>query len=130
MGRVTYDYDTKYLLDLNIGYNGSENFAPGKRYGLFPSVSAGWIPSQEKWWTPVKPVISYLKLRASYGLVGNDSTNGARFLYLPGAWQFFTGSQTKNPQDRGTTFGTNGNWLKAVKELTAGNPNVTWETAT
>ncbi|MBQ7899116.1 MAG: TonB-dependent receptor [Bacteroidales bacterium] len=130
VGRITYDYDTKYLLDLNIGYNGSENFAPGKRYGLFPSVSAGWIPSQEKWWTPIKPVISYLKLRASYGIVGNDSTNGARFLYLPGAWQFFTGSQTKNPQNRGTNFGTNGNWLQAVKELTAGNPNVTWETAT
>ena len=130
VGRVTYDYDTKYLLDFNIGYNGSENFAPGKRYGLFPSVSVGWIPSQEKWWEPVKNVVSYLKFRASYGLVGNDSTNGARFLYLPGAWQFYQGSMTVNPQDRGTNFGTNGNWLQAVKELTAGNPNVTWETAT
>ncbi len=130
VGRVTYDYDTKYLLDLNIGYNGSENFAPGHRYGLFPSVSAGWIPSQEKWWEPIKPVVSYLKLRASYGIVGNDSTNGARFLYLPGTWQFYTGSMTVNPQNRGTNFGTNGNWLQAVKELTAGNPNVTWETAT
>ena len=130
VGRVTYDYDTKYLLDLNIGYNGSENFAPGNRYGLFPSVSLGWIPSQEKWWQPIKPVVSYFKLRASYGLVGNDSTNGARFLYLPGAWQFYTGSMTVNPQNRGTNFGTNGNWLQAVKELTAGNPNVTWETAT
>ena len=130
VGRVTYDYDTKYLLDFNIGYNGSENFAPGNRYGLFPSVSLGWIPSQEKWWEPVKNTISYLKFRASYGLVGNDSTNGARFLYLPGAWQFYTGSMTVNPQDRGTNFGTNGNWLQAVKELTAGNPNVTWETAT
>ena len=130
VGRVTYDYDTKYLLDFNIGYNGSENFAPGKRYGLFPSVSVGWIPSQEKWWQPIKPVISYLKFRASYGIVGNDSTNGARFLYLPGTWQFYQGSMTVNPQDRGTNFGTNGNWLQAVKELTAGNPNVTWETAT
>lgn len=130
VGRVTYDYDTKYLLDFNIGYNGSENFAPGKRYGTFPSVSVGWIPSQEKWWEPVKNVVSYLKLRASYGIVGNDSTNGARFLYLPGAWQFYQGSMTVNPQDRGTNFGTNGNWLQAVKELTAGNPNVTWETAT
>ena len=130
VGRVTYDYDTKYLLDFNIGYNGSENFAPGHRYGLFPSVSLGWIPSQEKWWEPVKNTISYLKFRASYGLVGNDSTNGARFLYLPGAWQFYQGSMTVNPQDRGTNFGTSGNWLQAVKELTAGNPNVTWETAT
>ena len=130
VGRVTYDYDTKYLLDFNIGYNGSENFAPGKRYGTFPSVSVGWIPSQEKWWAPVKNVISYLKFRGSYGLVGNDSTNGARFLYLPGTWQFYNGSMTWNPQERGANFGVNGNWLPAVKELTAGNPNVTWEKAT
>lgn len=130
VGRVTYDYDTKYLLDLNIGYNGSENFAPGKRYGTFPSVSVGWIPSQEKWWAPVKNVISYLKFRGSYGLVGNDNTNGARFLYLPGTWQFYNGSMTWNPQERGANFGVNGNWLPAVKELTAGNPNVTWEKAT
>ena len=130
VGRVTYDYDTKYLLDLNIGYNGSENFAPGRRYGTFPSVSVGWIPSQEQWWAPMKNAISYLKFRASYGLVGNDSTNGARFLYLPGTWQFYNGSMTWNPQERGANFGVNGNWLPAVKELTAGNPNVTWETAT
>ena len=129
VGRITYDYATKYLLDLNVGYNGSENFAPGKRYGLFPSVSVGWIPSNESWWAPMKNAISYLKLRASYGLVGNDSTNGARFLYLPGAWQFYTGSMTGNPQSRGANFGTSGGWLQAVKELTSGNPNVTWETA-
>ncbi len=130
VGRVTYDYDTKYLLDLNIGYNGSENFAPGKRYGLFPSVSVGYIPSQEKWWAPIKDWFGYFKIRGSYGIVGNDSTNGARFLYLPGAWQFYQGSMTTNPQDRGANFGTSGNWLQAVRELTSGNPNVTWETAT
>jgi|BioPla2DNA2_1021312.scaffolds.fasta_scaffold03361_5 TonB-linked SusC/RagA family outer membrane protein len=129
VGRVTYDYATKYLLDFNIGYNGSENFAPGKRYGVFPSVSLGWIPSAEKWWEPLKKYVGYLKLRGSWGLVGNDSTNGARFLYLPGAWQFYTGSMTTNPQNRGANFGTSGNWLQAVKELTSGNPNVTWETA-
>ena len=129
VGRVTYDYATKYLLDFNIGYNGSENFAPGKRYGVFPSVSLGWIPSSEPWWEPVKKVIGYLKFRGSWGLVGNDNTNGARFLYLPGAWQFYTGSTTVNPQNRGANFGTSGGWLQAVKELTSGNPNVTWETA-
>ena len=129
VGRITYDYATKYLLDLNIGYNGSENFAPGKRYGLFPSVSVGWIPSSEPWWEPIKDVFGYLKIRGSWGLVGNDNTNGARFLYLPGAWQFYTGSMTVNPQNRGANFGTSGNWLQAVKELTSGNPNVTWETA-
>ncbi len=129
VGRITYDYDTKYLLDFNIGYNGSENFAPGKRYGLFPSISLGWIPSAEPWWEPVKNVIGYLKIRGSWGLVGNDNTNGARFLYLPGAWQFYQGATTVNPQRRGANFGTSGNWLQAVKELTTGNPDVTWETA-
>ena len=130
VGRVTYDYATKYLLDFNIGRNGSENFAPGKRYGTFPSISVGWIPSSETWWEPVKKVVSYLKLRGSWGMVGNDNTNGARFLYLPGAWQFYQGATTVNPQRRGANFGTSGGWLQAVKELTAGNPNVTWETAT
>ena len=129
VGRVTYDYATKYLLDFNIGRNGSENFAPGKRYGTFPSISVGWIPSMETWWEPIKNVVSYLKLRGSWGMVGNDNTNGARFLYLPGAWQFYQGSTTVNPQNRGANFGTSGGWLQAVKELTAGNPNVTWETA-
>ena len=130
VGRITYDYATKYLLDFNIGYNGSENFAPGKRYGTFPSVSLGWIPSQESWWEPIRNFMGYLKLRGSWGLVGNDNTNGARFLYLPGAWQFYQGSTTVNPQNRGANFGTGGTgWLQAVKELTSGNPNVTWETA-
>ena len=129
VGRVTYDYDTRYMIDFNIGYNGSENFAEGKRYGTFPSFSVGWIPSSEKFWEPIKPYIGYLKLRGSWGKVGNDNTNGARFLYLPGAWQFYTGATTVNPQKRGANFGTSGGWLQAVKELTAGNPNVTWETA-
>ncbi len=129
VGRVTYDYDTRYMVDFNIGYNGSENFAEGKRYGTFPSFSVGWIPSSEKFWEPLKNIVGYLKLRGSWGKVGNDNTNGARFLYLPGAWQFYTGSTTVNPQNRGANFGTSGSWLQAVKELTAGNPNVTWETA-
>ena len=130
VGRITYDYDTRYMIDFNIGYNGSENFAEGKRYGTFPSFSVGWIPSSEKWWEPIKKYIGYLKLRGSWGKVGNDNTNGARFLYLPGAWQFYRGTMTSNPQDRGANFGTGGaGWLQAVRELTAGNPNVTWETA-
>jgi TonB-linked SusC/RagA family outer membrane protein len=129
VGRITYDYDTRYMIDFNIGYNGSENFAEGKRYGTFPSFSVGWIPSNEKFWEPIRKVIGYLKLRGSWGKVGNDNTNGARFLYLPGAWQFYQGSTTVNPQNRGANFGTSGGWLQAVKELTAGNPDVTWETA-
>ncbi|MBQ9524511.1 MAG: TonB-dependent receptor [Bacteroidaceae bacterium] len=131
VGRVTYDYLSRYMLDFNIGYNGSENFAPGHRYGIFPSVSVGWIPSAEKFWEPVKDVISFLKIRGSWGKVGNDNANGSynRFLYLPGPWQFYQGSMTVNPQMRGANFGTSGNWLQAVRELATGNPNITWETA-
>ena len=129
VGRVTYDYLSRYMIDFNIGYNGSENFAEGKRYGVFPSFSAGWIPSSEKFWEPIKNVVNYLKIRGSWGKVGNDNSNGARFLYLPGPWQFYQGSMTVNPQLRGANFGTSGNWLQAVRELSTGNPNVTWETA-
>ena len=132
VGRVTYDYATKYMLDFNIGYNGSENFRSGKRYGTFPSFSAGWIPSNEKWWAPMQDKIGYLKIRGSWGMVGNDNTNGARFMYLPGAWAFYSGHVSGNQFNSGTNFGTNpgmGNWLQAAKELTAGNPDVTWETA-
>ena len=130
VGRVTYDYDTRYMIDFNIGYNGSENFAEGKRYGTFPSFSVGWIPSSEKFWEPIKKYIGYMKLRGSWGKVGNDNTNGARFLYLPGTWQFSQGKMTTHPELRGANFGTSGNWLQTVRELTTGNPDVTWETAT
>ncbi|MBE6281636.1 MAG: TonB-dependent receptor [Bacteroides sp.] len=130
VGRVTYDYKSKYMADFNMGYNGSENFAPGKRYGFFPSASIGWTPSEEKFWEPIKKVVSYMKIRASIGQVGNDNMGGARFLYLPGAYTFINGSSGHN--GNGTAnFGTNnGNWLPGAAEATAGNPDVTWEVAT
>ncbi len=131
VGRVTYDYNTTYLADFNIGYNGSENFAPGKRYGVFPSGSIGWIPSNEKWWEPLKNVVGYLKFRGSIGMVGNDNVMGQRFLYLPGSWGFSQGQLTVNPQIRGANFGTGGEvWRQIARELTNGNPDVTWEKAT
>ncbi|MBR6195974.1 MAG: TonB-dependent receptor [Bacteroidaceae bacterium] len=133
VGRITYDYDLRYLFDFNIGYNGSENFAKGKRYGTFPSFSIGWITSNEKFWESIRETVGYLKLRASWGKVGNDNTNGARFMYLPGSWSFYNGHMSGNPLNSGTNFGVNPgseDWLKAAKELTAGNPDVTWETAT
>ena len=120
VGRVTYNYKTKYLLDLNAGYNGSENFAPGRRYGFFPSASVGWIVSAEDFMQN-QNVISYLKLRASYGLVGNDRMGDSRFLYLPGSYAFF---------DDAYLFGiSNSTSLKGAYESTAGNPLVSWETA-
>ncbi len=130
VGRATYDYDKRYMADFNIGYNGSENFAPGKRYGVFPSGSIGWIPSYEKWWKPLEKAVSYLKFRASLGMVGNDNVMGQRFLYLPGTWGFGQGSVTFNPLVRGANFGTGGEvWRHIVRELTNGNPDVTWEKA-
>lgn len=72
-GRASYTYSGKYVGEFNFGYNGSENFAKGKRYGFFPSGAIGWIVSEEAFMQPLRKVISKLKLRASYGIVGNDS---------------------------------------------------------
>ena len=76
-GRATYDYDNRYLAEVNFGYNGTERLAKGERFEFFPAVSLGWVISNEKFWTPLKNVISHLKLRASYGLVGSDETGGS-----------------------------------------------------
>lgn len=80
-GRLTYGYDNRYLVEANFGYNGSENFARGRRFGFFPSVAVGYVVSQEKYWERLKKVVSYFKLRGSYGLVGNDGDN-TRFMYM------------------------------------------------
>lgn len=132
VGRITYDYATRYLIDVNIGYNGSENFASGRRYGLFPSASIGWIPSSEEFWKPISNVIPYMKFRASIGKVGNDNTNNLRFLYLPNSYGFFSGGNGGGfIADRTANFGTNnGNWMSGAREESMGNPFVTWETAT
>ena len=80
--RASYDYDARYMVEFNAGYNGSENFAEGHRFGFFPSVAVGYNISREKFFEPLTDVISNLKLRGSYGLVGNDQIGGARFIYL------------------------------------------------
>lgn len=81
-GRVSYAFDNRYLAEANFGYNGSENFAPGNRFGFFPSLAVGYNISQEDFWEPFKSTVSNLKLRASWGLVGNDNTGAGRFAYL------------------------------------------------
>ena len=85
VARATYAYDGKYLAEVNAGYNGSENFEKGKRFGFFPSFSLGWRISEEQFMASTRSWLSNLKLRASYGQVGNDiySINGVRqrFLY-------------------------------------------------
>lgn len=121
VGRLSYNYDDRYLLELNGGYNGSENFSPGHRLGFFPAVSGGWVLSKERFiaGNDALKFIDNLKLRGSYGVVGNDRIGGARFLYLT-AWTI-TAS--------GYQFGANrdGNGYSGAYETQIGNPGVTWE---
>ena len=143
VGRVTYDYANKYLAEFNMGYNGSENFAPGRRFGTFPAGSLGWIVSEENFWKPISKIASFFKLRASWGLVGNDKTVDAiRFMYL--ADPFITGSyglisncMTSPNTDTygylfgnaqsGTVSGTSG--IAGAYESMKNNPNIGWEKA-
>jgi len=81
VGRITYNYDNRYFAEYDMGYNGSEQFAPSNRYGYFPAYSLGWVLSNENFLENNK-IITNLKLRASYGIVGNDQISGSRFLYL------------------------------------------------
>ncbi|GAB3020040.1 TonB-dependent receptor [Niabella terrae] len=81
-GRFSYTYDRRYIAEANFGYNGSENFARGKRFGFFPALAAGWIVSNEKFMEPVRDVISNLKIRGSWGEAGNSDIGGRRFAYI------------------------------------------------
>lgn len=82
VGRATYSYDRRYLGEVNFGYNGSEQFAPGHKMGFFPSFSLGWVLSEESFMRNTNHWLSFAKLRASYGQVGNDNMRGARFAFL------------------------------------------------
>ena len=118
-GRLTYNYDNRYFFEFNAGYNGSENFSPGKRFGFFPSVALGYLISEEPWWGSMKNVVDMFKVRGSWGLVGNDQIGGnRRFIYLgtiagSGSGYFGTGVQEH----------------KGIKEGDISNPNVSWEVA-
>lgn len=81
-GRATYNYQDRYFLEFNFGYNGSERFSSNHRYGFFPTIGASWIVSREKFWEPLTKVVNRLKIRGSYGLVGNDAIGSQRFFYL------------------------------------------------
>ena len=120
VGRASWSYQSKYMFDFNMGYNGSENFAPGSnRFGLFPAVSAGWVMTGEKFMENQR-VVDYLKLRASWGRVGSDKGVNTRFMYMPAVW---TGSGEYS-------FGVNNpNGSPAFGISRIGNPSVTWETA-
>ncbi|MBR6002329.1 MAG: TonB-dependent receptor [Bacteroidales bacterium] len=79
-GRITYNYDERYLAEFNLRNDYSSYFAKGNRSGLFPSLSFGWRISQERWWEKVRPIIPSLKLRASWGMVGNNRIGAYRYL--------------------------------------------------
>ena len=115
--RFAYYYNQKYLMEFNFGYNGSENFAPGKRYGFFPAGSIGWVVSEEEFMKKAS-WIDFLKVRASYGLVGSDNVS-SRFPYLA----FYGGG---SGYDFGNNFGTN---VGGTSEGNLANANLTWEKA-
>ena len=122
-GRATYAYDSRYFLELNFGYNGSEKFSKKNRYGFFPSAGLGWVVSNEKFFTPqIKDIISNLKFKATYGLVGNDAISSNRFYYLS--------SVNLNDGGKGHVWGEDfGNSYNGYNINNYANPDVTWEVA-
>jgi TonB-linked SusC/RagA family outer membrane protein len=128
-GRITYAYDSRYLFEGNFGYNGSERFSKKERFGFFPSAGLGWIISNESFYGEgLKSVLSNLKLKATYGLAGNDAIGTAdeRFFYLSRV--------TMNSNSRVSGFGTLGEDLASNKKSGVlinryANEDITWETA-
>ncbi len=114
-GRATYGYNHKYFAEFNVGYNGSEQFAKGHRFGFFPAFSGSWIASNEDFLKGNK-ILTYLKLRASWGEVGNDQLGGKRFLYL---------DEIKMDGGYSGAFGSG----QSVNEIYVGNENLKWEVA-
>ncbi|MGE7775779.1 TonB-dependent receptor [Chitinophaga sp. NPDC101104] len=121
-GRFTYDYDDRYMLEANFGYNGSERFAASHRYGFFPSVGAAWNVYQEKFFEPYVHLVDKLKVRGTYGLVGNDQIGGEldRFFYLSDV--------NMNDGGRGATFGERyGVYKPGVSVRRYENKFISWE---
>jgi TonB-linked SusC/RagA family outer membrane protein len=124
-GRTSYSYDSRYFGEFNFGYNGSEKFAEKNRFGFFPSIGLGWIISNEPYFEKSIPSVNLLKLRYTYGLVGNDGISSAsdRFFYLSDV--------NLNNGGTGYTFGTNyNNFYNGFIINRYANENVTWEVAT
>jgi TonB-linked SusC/RagA family outer membrane protein len=125
VSRVTYDFKKRYLTEFNMGYNGSENFPEGKRFGFFPSYGLGWVATEESF-IPKNELLTFLKIRGSYGKVGNDQIGGKRYLYLNGPYALSNGGFHR------VVFGeagTNMAFYNVYNEGEIGNPDVTWETA-
>ncbi|MCS2307869.1 hypothetical protein NXX42_16550 [Bacteroides thetaiotaomicron] len=121
-GRATYSYYDRYFAEFNFGYNGSENFAPDKRFGFFPSFAIGYMLSNESFWDPLRSTIHLLKIKGSYGEIGNDQIGGNR--------RFAFNSTMKEGQ-YGYIFGTNpgSGSIVGISTGIPGNLNVSWEKA-
>lgn len=139
-GRFTYAYDSRYLAEVNFGYNGSEQFAPSHRFGFFPAFSAGWVLSNEKFMQPLrdKGIITNLKLRASVGKVGNDelysgssesTRQNHRFLYLDNNSLVNYYYQPEDVIFTPSSLTSSGTGYGIIKEVLIGNPDIHWETA-
>ncbi|ASB48553.1 SusC/RagA family TonB-linked outer membrane protein [Alkalitalea saponilacus] len=123
-GRTTYGFDNKYFVELNFGYNGSERFAKDNRFGFFPSAGVAYTISEENFWAQLKPTISQLKLKATYGLVGNDaiSAESDRFFYMSNV--------NINSGGRGYAWGQDfSTWYNGYNIHRYANESVTWEIA-
>lgn len=123
-GRFTYGYDSRYLAELNFGYNGSERFAANHRLGFFPSAGVGWIVSNEKFFEPLQDIVSNMKLRATFGLIGNDQIgrSGDRFFYLSNV--------NPNNDGNGYHFGIDqGHYVTGYSVSRYANNDITWEKA-
>ena len=119
VGRVNYSYDDKYLFEFMLRSDASAKFAPQNYWGMFPSWSAGWVISDEKWFDKDKTKIDFLKIRGSFGILGKDNVN---------AW-LWTQLYTRNP-DKGPIFGTNSstNTSATIRMPKQGvNPDVHWD---
>jgi len=123
-GRLTYDFQSKYFVEANFGYNGSERFAKNHRYGFFPSIGAGYFISNEPFWEPLKSSISKLKFKATYGLVGNDAIgrDEDRFFYLSNV--------NLENGGRGMSFGQRFGYSRPGVSISRYEDiNICWETA-
>jgi len=115
-GRITYNYQQRYLAEIAARYDGSVNFAGGKRWGFFPSASLGWVVSEENFFKNLTPIINFLKLKGSFGIMGNDNINAYQYL-------------TQYKFTDGMIFGNDLDVNKTLNMTRTANPNVTWETA-
>ncbi|MDR0573548.1 MAG: TonB-dependent receptor [Tannerella sp.] len=124
IGRVTYDFDTRYLMEVNLAYNGSEQFSPENRYGFFPSYAVGWNLHNEKFFKPLTPFVNRAKIRLSYGEVGSDASS-SRWLYTS---SYVNGSAYTDKTYPGTPSAS-GTVITPIVEENAANANATWERA-